>query len=472
MLRKRFFGCLISVLLILCVIPGEAAVNITPNISYTTPFRIYKVDYPASTFTGTHVSLKYKPDIFRAYISYYDVTHHTLKLAFNPWPQSQGECNGIVGKWTCVALDGDGGSGRSSDDVGMYSSVDVTTAVFVGIGVSYYDKTLKALKYAQYDCAFECILTLYTIDLTISMETGSYGTSLKFTQNGTPYIAYSFANPTNHNQDELRLAHRVGSGGNCGVGADYGKWQCDVIQRGFQVGRSPSIALYENPGLTVQLAFLSSTNSLYYAVSHTGETCGVNTAPNWSCYLIDPHAGGDVSLVSFNTIPSIAYFENVSGNLQFATYVTPVPEANCGTLSGIGYAWRCDPIEQIVPTGFHPTRVSVSLAMDGSGYPAIAYQYIFDLGPSAVKIARPLIAYQYDVGNCGPVPEGGFMGSWVCGTVDGGSDNTSEGAFAAIGLRGNGLAIIAFTEDDNYHDTQQLMVARQEIYSFVPMVRK
>ncbi len=472
MLRKRFFGCLITILLILTVIPGEAAVNITPNISYTTPFRIYQVDYPASTFTGTHVSLKYEPNIFRAYISYYDVTHHTLKLAFNPAPQAQGECNGIVGNWACVSLDGDGASGHSSDDVGMYSSVDVTTAVFIGIGVSYYDKTLKALKYAQYDCFTQCITTLYTIDLAIGMEMGSHGTALKFTQNGTPYISYSFANPTNHNQDELRLAHRVSSGGNCGVGADYGKWQCDVIQRGFQVGWSPSIALYENPGLTVQVAYLASTNSLYYAVSHNGETCGVNTASNWQCYLIDPHAGGDVSLVSVNTIPNIAYFENVSGNLEFATYVAPVPEANCGTLPGNAYAWRCDAIEQIVPTGLHPIRVSVSLAMDGYGYPSIAYQYIPPMGPAALKIARPLAAYHYDVGNCGPVPEGGFMGSWLCGTVDGGGEWLDEAAFAAIGLRSNGLAIIAFTEDDNRHDTQRLMVARQEIYTFVPTVRK
>ncbi len=472
MFRRLFFGCLISVLLILTAIPGEAAVALKPNISFTTPFRIEKVDYPASTFTGTHISLKYKQDINRTYISYYDVTQHTLKLAFNPWPQPQGNCNGIVGHWSCVTLDGDGASGHSSDDVGMYSSVDVSTAAFIMIGVSYYDRTLQALKYAQYACAFQCTLALYTIDIAQGMEIGSYGTALKFTQNATPYIAYSFTNPTNHNQDELRLAHQVTSGGNCGVGADHGKWQCEVITRGNQVGRSPSIALYENPGLTVQVAYLSGLNVLYYAVSHTGETCSINTASNWRCYILDPHAGGDVSLVSFNTIPSIAYVDSTTGNLRFATYVTPVPDANCGMIPSNQLAWRCDTIEQIVPTGYHPPRVSVSLSMDGAGYPSIAYQSIPSMGPATLKIARPLAAYNYDVGNCGPVPDGGFMGTWLCGTVDGGGEWTDEAAFAAIGLRSNGLAIIAFTEDDNYHDTQCLKVAQQQIYSFIPVVRK
>jgi hypothetical protein len=64
------------------------------------------------------------------------------------------------------------------------------------------------------------------------------------------------------------------------------------------------------------------------------------------------------------------------------------------------------------------------------------------------------------------------MGTWWCSTVDGGSGNTDEAAFAGIGLRSNGLAIIAFTEDDSYNYTQRLMVALQQTYIFLPLVRK
>ena len=134
--------------------------------------------------------------------------------------------------------------------------------------------------------------------------------------------------------------------------------------------------------------------------------------------------------------------------------------------------WRCDTIEKIMPTGLQPTRVSVSLAVDGSGYPAIAYQSIPSLGPLILKIARPLTAYNYDVGNCGPVPQGGFQGIWLCSTVDGGGGDTDEAAFAGIGQRSNGLAIIAYTEDDNYNYTQRLMVAQQQILVFLPRITK
>ena len=474
MLRQRFFGCLFSIIIILAAIPGEAAEKSEPNLAFTAPWRIEKVDYPAATYTGTHISLKYKQDINRAYISYYDVTHHTLKLAFNPWPQVQGDCNGITGHFTCVTLDGDGLNGHSSDDVGMYSSVDVTTVAFVGIGVSYYDKTLQALKYVQYACAFLCITTLYTIDLVNGMDIGRYGTSLKYTSDGIPYIAYSYSNPSNHNLDELRLAHWVGTGGNCGIGTDHGKFQCDVINRGFQVGRSPSLGLVDAPSSPIlQIAYLGGSNSLYYAVSSPGDQCTASVASGWHCYMIDNSASQDVSLYSFNTLPNIAYFDRINGNLRFATYVTPGPNANCGAIYGTTYAWRCDTIEKIVLNGSQPQRVGLSLAVDGSGYPAIAYEFIpSGLGAISLKIARPQAAYDYDVGNCGPVPEGGFMGTWWCSTVDGGSGNTNEAAFAGIGLRSNGLAIIAFTEDDSYNYTQRLMVALQQTYIFLPLVRK
>jgi hypothetical protein len=126
--------------------------------------RIEKVDYPADTYTGTYISLKYNQQIHRAYISYYDATNHDLRLAYNPYPQAHGICNGIVENWICLTIDGDGLNGHSANDVGMHSSVDVSTVAFIGVGISYYDKTLGTLNYAIYACAFNCHLALETVD--------------------------------------------------------------------------------------------------------------------------------------------------------------------------------------------------------------------------------------------------------------------------------------------------------------------
>jgi hypothetical protein len=468
--QKRFIGCFLSFIVILVAIPGSSTLAITPTPAYTTPFRIEKVDYPPDTYTGTHISLKYNQVINRAYISYYDATNHDLRLANNFKLSGQGSCNGIVGNWTCQTLDGDGLNGHSADDVGMHSSVDITLVAFIGVGISYYDKTLEALKYAQYACAFNCILSLETIDDPGGgQEAGSYGTALKYDSNGNPYIAYSYTNLSDHTQDALKVAYRVSSGGNCGDGPSFGKWQCDVIDRGTNQGHSPSINLVENPVLSIQLAFLGNQNVLEYAISNSGENCAPGTAPYWACYFIDYAGGGDVSIAAYNDVPSIAYYDPLSGDLRFATYTGPTTDANCGVMGGSQYQWRCEPIE---PIGKNQSRASVSLAFDGSGCPAIAYQTIPDFGPSTLKIARPLGAYNYDVGNCGPVPPGGFMPTWLCTTVDGGGAYTYEAAFASIGLRNNGLAIIAYTEQDDYNLTQRLMVAMQTIYTYLPTISR
>jgi hypothetical protein len=64
------------------------------------------------------------------------------------------------------------------------------------------------------------------------------------------------------------------------------------------------------------------------------------------------------------------------------------------------------------------------------------------------------------------------MPTWLCNTVACGSGVTDEAAFAAVGLRSNGLAIIAYTEDDSYNITQRLRVGMQQILEYIPAVRK
>jgi hypothetical protein len=193
----------------------------------------------------------------------------------------------------------------------------------------------------------------------------------------------------------------------------------------------------------------------------------------WTCLHID-QGYGEVSLVSYNGVPSIAYYDRTGGNLRFATNVGPsATYANCGKNTNNHYAWRCDAIEAI---GAGLTHASVSMTLDAAGLPAIAYQKIPDLGPAALRLARPIGAYNIDPGNCGPPPYGGigFEPNWWCSTVDGGGADTDEADFTGIGLQPKGLAVIAYTEDDNYNYASRLMVARQQIFYaiYLPFIKK
>jgi hypothetical protein len=465
---QQFMGWFLSSMLILVSISGQGIQATKPTLAYTAPFRIEKVDYPADVYTGTHIALADNEDLGRTYVSYYDFTHHDLRLAFNPWPNTHGVCNGITANWNCLVLDGDGLNGNSADDVGMYSSINVAKVSFILVGVSYYDATLQALKFARYDCLFTCQETIETVDDPgPGLMAGSQGTSFKFTSAGVPYIAYSYINPVTPALDAIKLAHRVGNGlGNCGDGAAIGMWQCDTVDHGVGVGRYPSITLTESGGLTIQLAYLGVGNGLKYAVNY-GENCFGGGAPYWSCSMIDQPAGGEISIHSNQEKVSIAYYDPVGGNLRLASLIGPITDANCGLISGKN-TWRCDTIDTI-GTGQSPA--SLNLTFDQLGNPAIAYQQVHPIG-SSLRLARPILAYNIDPGNCGPVPSGGFEPTWYCRTVADGNSNVDEAKFTALAIRSNGLAIIAFTEDDGYNLDSRLMVAMQHIYTFLPNIKK
>ena len=210
---------------------------------------------------------------------------------------------------------------------------------------------------------------------------------------------------------------------------------------------------------------------LHYAIN-TGGTCVSGGASPWSCMHID-QGYGEVAIVSHNAIPAIAYYDRTGGNLRFATSVGTQTYANCGKNASNQNTWRCDDIESI---GAGLAHASLSMALDAAGLPAIAYRRTPSIGPAELRLARPIGAYNIDPGNCGPPPYGGlgFEPNWWCSSVDGGGANTDEAAFTGIGIRPNGLAVIAYTEDDNYSYASRLMVARQQIFyaSYLPFVRR
>ena len=220
----------------------------------TSPWFTDWADKTTSAHLGYYPSIAYNPADGLPYISYYDSVHGNLMLAS---PASGGNC-GPNNSWWCRIVDGDSSSsGKTNGDVGNYSSIAFWKGPFSWkLGISYHDATNRALKAAIWT---QSLLggswTISTIAFTDSSHSendiGTY-TSLKFTSGGTPYIAYySYIyspSPIFDYVGSLHLAKEVSSNGNCGVGVNYGKWQCDIIDflTGTGMGQYASLGLGYN----------------------------------------------------------------------------------------------------------------------------------------------------------------------------------------------------------------------------------
>jgi hypothetical protein len=87
----------------------------------------------------------------------------------------------------------------------------------------------------------------WTIEMIDSVTDVGRHVSMTFDPNtDTPYISYY-----DEGNADLRVAKRVGSGGNCGP---YNRWQCDMIDRGGAEAReagSVSVALDAEGAVTI-----------------------------------------------------------------------------------------------------------------------------------------------------------------------------------------------------------------------------
>jgi hypothetical protein len=206
---------------------------------------------------GTDSSVGVEPSIGvrytgATYISYYDGTNGDLRFA--QYVGDGGNC-GDGNRWSCSTVD-------STGDVGRYSSLAFTArSVFLGgtrYGISYYDATNGALKYAYYYCThiipITCEWTIETIQDSALTST-SYGTYtvLKYQADNDPIIAYRYHDSL-FDSSSLKYAYPVDSGGNCGVGDSAGKWMCETIDAGDGMGQyiSMDLDLNEMPPLLRQ----------------------------------------------------------------------------------------------------------------------------------------------------------------------------------------------------------------------------
>ena len=437
MKRRTCIGLALSAMLVaLGMTPGLtqgsqysedwAVISANTTSPASAPWFRSKVDSPNDV--GQHVSVAIDPDNGITYISYYDATYKDLRMA--KYVGSGGNC-GPNNDWSCETVDHGG-------DVGKYSSIAVDPTDNYPI-IAYYDATNGALKLAIGSGGGWIIKTIHDPLL----GAGSYA-SLKLDSTGKTHIAYYFKQ---FYGNSLFYAEYVGGGaGNC-TDNDY---QCDSIDSGDQVGKYASLALdgSDRPRIAY---YDGGNNALMYAKQNGG---------SWTIREILPANSGQYAslYVDNGDIPHIAHLYN-NGKLGYAVELEPGGNGNCGFNGGtMKMEWQCDEIDSMWP--------GLSLAVDASGYPIIAYQK-----GGSLKVARPAAALNLLHGNCGPQ---NLFYTWYCETIDPFQSlgPVVNGDFVSIDLNSSGLATIAYYSKFLVPSIGTLKVTYQRFQDFLPLVMK
>lgn len=417
------------------------------------PWRFQIGETISGEIVGQHPALAFHPANNKPYISHYNATTQDLHLTYPV--DLNGNC-GTNNAWYCEIVD-------STGDVGQYSSIaiyDNGSASTRKTGVAYYDATNRALKAAIWSCPLigTCSWNIATIQRGIVgvSDFGRYA-SIAFDSLGVAHISYYYGNA--FGDDALKYASYVGSGGNCGLDGAVGKWECESVVSGANTGTHTSLDLTNNDA--PYIAFYDSSPGEIRVCNRAGTS--------WACAVIDSVNPGLPALaLDQSNHAHIAYYDGVvSGMLKYAHYVG-VGNGNCGL-----DAYQCDPITNV---GMGLSQIGLSLAMDNSDQPIIAYQNASDpLGFSTLDVARPISVHDQISGNCGP--EVGYVPQWQCITVDdatqgGGGGHLNEADYVSAAVGQTGLAAIAYYEYDDYYAEGRLKFAYQVHQIYLPLVIK
>ena len=352
---------------------GEGNGNCNPNQAW----KCEEVDYAWGEAKGFFTSIAIHPGSnWKVGVSYYDLTHQSLKYAEYSCPTASA-C-----AWTIYTVDR---SSDASDDIGRYTSLKFSSD---GVPhISYYaildqsDPTeTEMVKYATYRCvggncgdgnAWECQVIISVLGM---WSTGKY-TSLDLDWQDQPFI--SFFDETFGNLD---YAYYTGNGGNCG-NAD--EWQCSLVDdgNGEVVGLFSSIHAPQNAGEDLGIAYYNQTAGrlMYARYLGSGGDCGQSS--DWSCNIVD-QIGADFTQLGISLAmgadnqPLIAYMD---GHVDAAPLMLKVaspayskPYANCG--GEMIFDWYC----QTVDNGYQDIYEAqyAGLAIKPNGLAAIAYSEI------------------------------------------------------------------------------------------------
>jgi len=379
---------------------------------------------------GMYLDVAVNPDNLRAFVAYYDANEGDLRLA--EYVASGGNCGS--GAWQCTVVD-------SAGDVGRYPSIDIYSAAQVWkLGIAYEDVDSGDLKF--YEHAFSGIpapgswtTKTVVVDATPGGELwrGRHA-SLRYDSGGDANIAaFACADSLNCN---LKYSYEKSSGGNCGEGSDAGKWQCENIDSGLNVGRYASLELDDDD--IVYIAYFDGGNQnlrVAEAVDVMTGNCGPYSG--FQCTTVD--STGDVGRFAALEVSGsggtkrldIAYHQkdsSTAGALKFAEYVGSGGNCDSPTWS----CWTIDDTSSADDMGLDLVNLDGTLVV---GY--------FDSGGME-------LGFEEMGGNCGPLkPQdgGGFARSWHCGSLSEGSATTEVGAAAVLAEEGEGEILLVYSQE-------------------------
>jgi hypothetical protein len=455
--RTRFSIIWTLVILALAILVSMAQAAKMLEVNMTIPtIHWWNVDYVDITGdVGAHASIAFNSN-GTPWISYYDVDNTALKVAH--YTGSGGNC-GQVNDWYCETVD-------SADSVGTYSSIDVYRSTgfpsILNVGVAYYDATHGALKFAQYGLGSWNIVTVE--DAADGMFAPIYGryASMKYDSNGDAQIAYYKGTILD---DSLKYAYQMTSGGNCGVDSAAGKWYCETVDSGADMGQYASLDYHTIAGIAYYDGSAGNLRYAQYAGVGYGN-CGTGGA--WQCTTVDGTDGDDVGKFASIHFPidstdklQIAYYDATNGELKYAKRADG-GSGNCASTS-----MQCDSIETI---GTGLSQAGISLAVDSKNFPIIAYRN--NESGSKLEVAQTAYSLGLDYGNCGPMTP---FSTWQCTTIDDGGILKTEAEYASIAIDPDGLAMIAYSENVGTISIiweYNLKIAYQQGPLFLPIVMK
>jgi len=474
---KKNFRMLIAlaVVILLVAIGGAQASQLkqadltdSSGISSVLPLNRWKTDYIYTNGdVGSNVSMAFDPDHKQnAWVSYFNGTYGSLWVAHYVGVIG-GNCGPAL-TWFCEQVDQ-----VHAETKGWFTSINVFPDIDPSpmfstwkVGVSYYDASHKSLKYAVYRCPLigGCSWTISTVDIPPAAgdNVGQY-TSLKFDSSGTPHIAY-YSQVASGWFTVYSVKHASLEGGGAGNCGDGSNWQCDAVDSSIlNIGLYPSID-FDWSG-NVYIAYYDAYNQrLKYAYYGGIGDCGTGNA--WICIILDDPVGSDVGLFPSMHAPQnstdslqIAYYDTTNGRLKYAT--GPRQSGNCGPSN----SFACFYIDNM---GAGLLWASISLAVDTHNQPMIAYTDAEeDLAPLGLKVTGPSSVPPWNTCD-------GTLPDWQCARVDNGDQYLDAGKYVALGIKDNGLAMIAYSESNTYDypTTDDLKFAYQTVWSFLPLTLK
>jgi hypothetical protein len=458
--KRRITTAILTICLMLSLTSSVLAAPDTPGTTYPGlhHWNGYTVESTTS-HVGTYTSIAFDPDSGIPFVSYYDATAQTVRLAS---PATNANC-GPSNSWWCRGIQ------DPVTKVGKYSALDISSRLmgFWDLGIAYLNANNNGLRFAEYSCTPITPCKWTYVDVFVSSGTTVKYISFKYGTDGVPHIAFFATTPAGGG---LFYATRGTGSSNC-TGSTT--WQCVAIQHfsGSNTGLYNSLAL--NGSNKARISYYDAVaKKLMYAVESTPGGLGTNCAANdaWNCQNIDSSSDdqGLFTALALSTSgsenPHIAYYDYTSGMLKHAYYVGSA--GNCGSTH-----WECEDLIDIGAGMGSVSNVGISITLDENKAPVIAYMDASDdQAPAALGVARPSSAYGEPIGNCGPAQP--LFGVWTCKTLDGGGSFLNEAEYATIGINSAGLAYIAYAEDDSYNSKTNLKIAFQQLALYLPLVEK